>query len=116
MAAPASLSGATPGALAEGQEPFASISEGVYQLTAPLRFATVPVLRERGLSLIEAAPATLTVDLSGVPSADSAGLALLIDWLAAARAARKTLHYSQPPEALLALARLSEVEPLLQNG
>jgi len=49
-----------------------------------------------------------------VPAVDSAGLALLIDWLAIARARSCQLHYEKPGATLLALARLSEVEPLLR--
>lgn len=95
------------------RDAFVRESEARVRLQAPLRFATVPALRRRGLELIDAAGAELTIDLSGVSSADSAGLALLIDWLARARAGHKTLHYVDPPEALRALARLSDVEPLI---
>jgi phospholipid transport system transporter-binding protein len=84
-----------------------------YRLEAPLRFGTVGTVRSLGLELIGAAGAELTFDLSAVPAADSAGLALLIDWLAQARARRTKLHYAKPPEALRALARLSDVEPLI---
>jgi phospholipid transport system transporter-binding protein len=100
---------------ANAQDSFVSEGEGRVRLQAPLRFATVPALRRRGLELIGAAAAQLTIDLSGVSSADSAGLALLIDWLARARAGNKTLRYVQPPEALRALARLSEVEALIMG-
>ncbi len=95
----------------------AFVREGAarYRLEAPLRFANVGTLRHLGLDLIGAAGTELTFDLSGVPAADSAGLALLIDWLAQARARGKTLHYAQPPESLLALARLSDVEPLIST-
>ncbi len=53
------------------------------------------------------------MDLSGVRRADSGALALLIDWLAWARTAKRVLKYSALPAALLALARLSDVEELL---
>ena len=97
----------------DGRDSFVSEGDGRVRLQAPLRFGTVPALRRRGLELIGAAGAQLTIDLSGVSSADSAGLALLIDWLARARAGNKTLRYVQPPEALRALARLSDVESLI---
>ncbi|MGH8257690.1 MAG: STAS domain-containing protein [Steroidobacteraceae bacterium] len=90
-------------------------SDGIYRLQVPLQFATVPALRRAGLALIAAAQEELTLDLSGVPAADSAGLALLIDWLASARARNKRLRYAQPPQELLALARLSDVERLLTD-
>lgn len=92
---------------------FVAVSPDVYRLQAALTFATVAALRKDGLRLIESAQKDLTLDLQGVPSVDSAGLALLIDWLASARARSRTLHYAQPPQTLLSLARLSDVEKLI---
>ena len=88
-------------------------ASGVYRLEAPLTFATVAALRVPGLDLIGAAGRALSLDLASVPAVDSAGLALLIDWLAMARSHDCHLSYQQPAATLLALARLSEVEPLL---
>jgi ABC-type transporter Mla MlaB component len=48
-----------------------------------------------------------------VPLTDSAGLALLIDWLAEARSRQRTLRYLKVPEALSQLAKLSDVEELI---
>jgi phospholipid transport system transporter-binding protein len=100
----------------DDRDAFVRESDTRVRLQAPLRFATVSALQRRGLELIDAAGPELTIDLSGVSSADSAGLALLIDWLARARAGHKTLHYADPPEALRALARLSDVEPLITGA
>jgi len=95
---------------------FVATSTGVYRLEAPLTFATVAALRNPGLALIAAAGSGgLTFDLEAVPAVDSAGLALLIDWLATARARSCQLHYAKPAETLLSLARLSEVEALLSG-
>lgn len=96
-----------------GDAPFIAATPGIYRLQAPLQFASVPRLRRAGLKLVLAAAGDLTVDLAGVPAVDSAGLALLIDWLAVARAAHKRLRYVRAPQALVALARLSDVESLL---
>jgi phospholipid transport system transporter-binding protein len=93
--------------------PFDESEGGGYRLQAPLLFSTVPKLREQGLALIRAAPGQLRIDLSAVTAADSAGLALLIDWMACARKAGKRLSYVRVPDALMALARLSDVAPLL---
>jgi phospholipid transport system transporter-binding protein len=90
-----------------------SVSPGVYRLEAPLTFASVAQLRKMGLNAIDAAPNGLTIELHAVPSVDSAGLALLVDWLASARAKSRTLHYAGPPPSLLSLARLSEVDKLI---
>jgi ABC-type transporter Mla MlaB component len=98
-------------AAAEGV--FVVVSPDVFRLEAPLTLLTVAALRSPGLTLIGAAGSTLTFDLGAVPEVDSAGLALLIDWLASATARCRQLRYINPGKTLLALARLSEVEPLL---
>ncbi len=89
---------------------------GAYGLATPLTFATVPGVRERGLALIGAAEAGLAIDLGAVPQVDSAGLALLVDWLAVARARGAQLRYTSASTELLALARLSEVESLITGS
>jgi ABC-type transporter Mla MlaB component len=98
---------------AAAQGVFVAVSADVYRLEAPLTLLTVAALRNPGLTLIGAAGGTLTFDLGAVPEVDSAGLALLIDWLASATARCCQLHYVKPGKTLLSLARLSEVGPLL---
>jgi phospholipid transport system transporter-binding protein len=95
---------------------FVAVSSGLYRLEAPLTFASVAGLRDQGLKMIDSAPEGLTLDLQAVPTVDSAGLALLIDWLGEARSRSRRLKYVQPPNALLSLARLSEVERLIAEG
>ena len=95
------------------QAAFVPLAADSYRLEAPLTLATVGALRSLGVALIGAAGGALTLDLSAIPEVDSAGLALLIDWLAIARARSCQLHFAKPGKTLLALARLSEVEPLL---
>ena len=86
---------------------------GRFRLVGVVNMATVTGLRSAGLRAFAQGKGAIEVDLSGVGRADSGALALLIDWLAWARAARRTLKFSSPPAALLALARLSDVEELL---
>jgi phospholipid transport system transporter-binding protein len=86
---------------------------GTFRLDGPLTFDSVPALRPLGLALLGTAGGALTIDLQGVPQADSAGLALLIDWLAMARSQGARLHYVGVPETLHALAELSEVGALI---
>jgi phospholipid transport system transporter-binding protein len=97
----------------DAERSFVEVSSGTYRLEAPLTFATVPVLRHAGLSRIAAAHSELSFDLQQVPVSDSAGLALLIDWLAEARKRQRTLRYAHVPEALRTLAQLSDVESLI---
>ena len=112
-AAHGGLSAARSAPAIDAQAAFVAASTGVYRLESALTFATVPALHRPGLERIAAAEGELQFDLHGVGATDSAGLALLVDWLAAARARHCTLRYGQPPEALLALAKLSDVEPLI---
>ena len=80
-----------------------------------LHFATVGALLPVGIAAIEAGRAAI-IDLAGVTASDSAGLALLIEWLSVARGAHRGLHYENIPSQLYQLARLSEVDELLLAG
>jgi phospholipid transport system transporter-binding protein len=88
-----------------------------FELSGELTLAQVGPWRERGRKLLAGAAAggTLRMGLGGVTRVDSAGLALLVDWLAWARAARCTLAFEAVPPALLALARLSDLEDLIEG-
>jgi phospholipid transport system transporter-binding protein len=55
----------------------------------------------------------LQIDMTGVSDSDSAGLALLIEWLRMAKDAKAELQFSNVPGQVSALARISEVEDLL---
>jgi phospholipid transport system transporter-binding protein len=57
--------------------------------------------------------ASLQVDMSGVDKADSAGLALLLEWKAQAAARGASISYTGIPRSLVAIARTSEVSELL---
>src|ERR1019366_3634290 len=86
------LSAASTAPAIDGQQAFVAVSSGVYRLEAPLTFATVPVLRQPGLERIDAASGDVEFDLQRVAASDSAGLALLIDWLAEARVRQRKLR------------------------
>jgi len=91
-------------------------SPGRYRVAADLTFGTVTALRPQGLAALAQSDGGLVLVLDAVGQVDSAGLALLIDWLAAARAAGRELRYEQLPPAVRALARLSDVEDLLAGA
>lgn len=55
----------------------------------------------------------LDIDLGGVGESDSAGLALLIEWLRLARQWNKGIRFANVPGQIEALARISEVEDLI---
>lgn len=55
----------------------------------------------------------IEIDLAGVSAADSAGLALLIEWYGWAARANKTIRFVSAPPPLRALAKISDMEELL---
>lgn len=57
---------------------------------------------------------TVIIDLCRVGKADSAGLALLLEWLKLSKANGVQLQFNNIPSQLLALAQLSGVEHYLQ--
>jgi phospholipid transport system transporter-binding protein len=56
----------------------------------------------------------LAADLHGVTRADSAGLALLLAWRAGCKAKGHDLYFTNVPDRLLALAKLTGAESLLE--
>lgn len=77
-----------------------------------LGFATATAALSAGLDLIGPREAW-TVDLAGITAGDSAGLAVLVEWLSAARARDATVTYAAVPAQILAIARISELDGLL---
>ncbi|HEY0768424.1 MAG TPA: STAS domain-containing protein [Steroidobacteraceae bacterium] len=90
---------------------------GRFAAEGALTFATAREASEQGLrSLASAAAPELEVDCSGIVASDSAGLAVLLDWLGAVKRAGRRLRYTQLPAGLKALGRISEIEELLERG
>ncbi|MCM2312945.1 MAG: STAS domain-containing protein [Steroidobacteraceae bacterium] len=86
--------------------------DGRLAASGELEFATAASALAAGLALI-GAQRHWTVDLAGVTAGDSAGLAVLVEWISAARARGGTLRYEAVPQQILAIARISDLEGLL---
>lgn len=92
-------------------------ADGRAQVRGSLVFATARQARTAGLEKFQQCGArACEVDCSGITVSDSAGLTVLLDWLALAKRDGRSLRYVNLPEGLLALARISEVDGLLQQG
>jgi phospholipid transport system transporter-binding protein len=81
-----------------------------------LTFATARRAREAGLQSLAGGSGALELDCAGITLVDSAGLAVLIDWLGRARQAQRKLCYRHLPEGVIALGRISDLEELLERG
>ena len=92
---------------------FESVSEGCYRLSGKVTFATVPAVWRESEAMFISPANELSVDLAEVAHADSAGLALLVEWLRSARQLKKTIHFKQVPEQLHSIARLSQLDNIL---
>jgi len=90
---------------------------GTFNAEGPLTFASARRACELGVAaLAHAAAARLEIDCRGITSSDSAGLAVLLEWLSLTKRAGRSLRYAQLPQGLAALARISDVEDLLERG
>lgn len=90
----------------------AAVGEGRLRVEGVLDFGSVGPLLAQGEALM---PRTgqLQIDLSGVESANSAGLALLLEWLDLASARGVRLRYLDLPESLTRIAAFSNLGTLL---
>ena len=92
-------------------------ADGRVQVRGSLTFATARQARIEGVEKFQqCGTRACEVDCSGIATSDSAGLSVLLDWLAMAKRDGRSLRYVKLPEGVIALAKISEVEDLLQKG
>lgn len=91
---------------------------GRFTAEGPLTFASARMARQLGLEALKGkgTEPPVEIDCQGVTAADSAGLAVLLDWLALAKANGRALRYLHLPAGLTALAGISEVTSLIERG
>ena len=106
---------AGPGAAGASSFEIATTSPGRLTARGALTFTTAKRAWAQGLATLRKAGG-ITIDCAAISQTDSAGLAVLLDWLAEARRAGRSLRYEQLPQGLLGLARISSVDELLQKG
>lgn len=83
-------------------------------VTGELTFASAREARQLGILVLDSSRADrIVIDCSAVTRADSAGLAVLLDWLAWGRRKSRPLSLTNLPDSLVAIARISEVDTLL---
>ncbi|HSY45040.1 MAG TPA: STAS domain-containing protein [Steroidobacteraceae bacterium] len=91
-------------------------ADGNVRVHGPLTFATARRALALGRELLGASAHAVEIDCSGVTAGDSAGLAVLLEWLGLAKQAGRQLHYTHLPQDLTALAGISELQELLARG
>ena len=90
---------------------------GRIQVRGALTFATARQARIAGTKLLGGASGpAIEIDCGAVSSSDSAGLAVLLDWLVIAHRQGQALSLTNLPEPIRAVAEISDVEPILNQG
>ena len=112
---PVAESAAAGSGLEVDQFNIARVGEGRLEARGVLGYATAGRALPAGLALIPGA-SRCTIDLSRVTEADSAGLAVLVEWLATSRSRGTVIRYEGIPAQILAVARISDLESLLTDG
>lgn len=85
--------------------------DGRLLVSGELSMATVPGLLHQ--AHWQTGDAEIYIDLQGVERADSAGVALLVEWQRDASRQQRSISFQNIPSQMLAIARLSGVDELL---
>ena len=91
------------------------LGDGRFAVSGEMTFNTAEKILKASESLFED-HTQLEVDLSDVTMSDSAGLALLLEWVTWANHSVREIRFTGMPEKILAIARTTEVEHLLTRG
>jgi len=90
-----------------------SVGDGYYRVRGALTFETVSALLRASEPMFQGPEANLELDFGEVQRSDSAGLALLIEWLCNARAAGKSIRFHRVSAQMRAIAQVSDLEGIL---
>ena len=89
--------------------------DGRFRIEGDLSFRTAGAALARSRKLFRD-HAVIELDLSGVRRADSAGLALLLEWVNWARHSAREIEFHHIPAQLMAIAEISEVDDMLRRA
>lgn len=85
-------------------------ADGRYEIRGQLTFQTVPQYYVRSVKMFQEGRGPVTVDLAGVTLADSAGIALLVEWQEQARTAQRSLRFANIPEQVQKIIHVSGLQ------
>jgi len=94
---------------------FVPEDSGRFKLRGIMSYVSVPLALDESMRLFSRHP-VIELDFSEVTSADSAGLALLVEWAGWAKRKHRELHFHNLPHQALALAKISDVVNILPIG
>jgi len=88
---------------------------GKFAISGEMTFATASEILRASEAPFEE-HSLIEVDLSGITATDSAGLALLLEWITWANHTVREISFTSVPKIITAIARVTEVEHLLKRG
>lgn len=91
------------------------LGEGRFSLSGEMSFETAERILLASEEPFEQ-HTRIEVDLSGVELSDSAGLALLLEWITWANHTVREIRFQSMPERVIAIAKTTEVDHLLKRG
>lgn len=91
------------------------LGEGRFALAGKMTFNTCGRILRESEELFEQ-HTLLQIDLSGITHTDSAGLALLLEWITWANHTVREIRFTGVPEKINAIAKTTEVDGLLKRG
>lgn len=91
------------------------LGDGHFAVTGEMTFDTAEKLLRLSEEPFEE-HTQLEIDLSGVTDSDSAGLALLLEWVTWANHSVREIRFTGVPDKIRAIAKTTEVEGLLERG
>lgn len=94
---------------------FEDLGDGKFALQGKLTYETVARALYQSRDLF-ADHATIQLDLTEVSEGDSAGLALLLEWVNWAKNYVREIRYVNVPDEITAIAQISEVDDMLTKG
>lgn len=95
---------------------FAARENGVFEISGRMTFQTVPQFLAHTDKLLQGNARPVTIDMQGVTLADSAGLALMIEWLQLALAANREVVFANIPEQVRDLIRVNGLTQVFQSS
>lgn len=91
------------------------LGDGCFALSGVMGFRTAGRILRASEGMFEE-HTRLEVDLGGVMHTDSAGLALMLEWITWANHTVREIRFLNTPEKITAIARTTEVDDLLTRG
>ncbi len=88
-------------------------AQGGFRVLGELSFATVAELLAQSTPVLEGASEPCCIDCSQLARVDSAGVALMVEWLRLRRAAGKDIRYTGISPETRAIIEVSDLDGLL---